>query len=95
MRVPLLNFERGPGVPLLNFEGSPGSWILGSRGPESWGPGPTFTPCPFFCNFQTILVKINWELQHVGTVSTSLGNISPRSSPTFNVVEIFFLTLIF
>ena len=33
MRVPLLNFEGGPGIPLLNFEG---------------GPGPTFTPCQNF-----------------------------------------------
>ena len=24
MRVPLLNFEGGPGVPLLNFKGGPG-----------------------------------------------------------------------
>ena len=43
MRVPLLNFEVGPGVPLLNFEGDPRSRVPGSR-----GPGPTFTPC---CNF--------------------------------------------
>ena len=28
MSVPLLNFERGPGVPLLNFEGGPGSRVL-------------------------------------------------------------------
>ena len=52
MMVPLLNFEGdpgvlpsnfegGPGVPLLNFEGGPGS-----QDPGSWGPGPTFTPCP-------------------------------------------------
>ena len=34
MRVPLLNNEGGPLVPLLNFEGN-----LGSRVPESWGPG--------------------------------------------------------
>ena len=27
-------------VPLLNFEGG-----SGSRGPGSWGPGSTFTPC--------------------------------------------------
>ena len=24
MKVPLLNFEGGPGVPLLNFKGGPG-----------------------------------------------------------------------
>ena len=35
MRVPLLNFGRGPGVPILNFQGDPGSR----------GTGPTFTPC--------------------------------------------------
>ena len=51
MRVPLLNFERGPGILLLNFEGGPGVPLLnferglGSRVPGSWGPGPTFTPC--------------------------------------------------
>ena len=49
MRVPLLNFEGGPGVLLLNFEGGPGVPLLnfekgpGFRGPRSWGPGPTFT----------------------------------------------------
>ena len=41
----LLNFEGGPGVPFLNIEGSPRSWIPGSRGPASWGPGSTFAPC--------------------------------------------------
>ena len=56
MKVPLLNFEWGPGVPLLNFEGGPGVPLLtlgGSRvpllnidgGSGSRGPGPTFTPC--------------------------------------------------
>ena len=51
MRVPLLNFKGGPGVPLLNFEGAPGvpylnfKGGLGSRGPGSWGPDPTFPPC--------------------------------------------------
>ena len=39
MRVPILNFEEGPGVPLLNFEGGPVSRVPGSP-----GPGPTFTP---------------------------------------------------
>ena len=39
MRVPLLNFEGGPGVPpLLNFEGGPGVLLLNFRGV----PGPTF-----------------------------------------------------
>ena len=32
------SLKKCKGVPLLNFEG-------GSRGPGSWGPGPTFTPC--------------------------------------------------
>ena len=36
MKVPLLNFERGPGVPLLNFEGGPGVPLLNFRGV----PGP-------------------------------------------------------
>ena len=46
MRVPLLNFEGGPGVLLLNFEGGPGVSLLnfeegpGSQGPEV--PGPEF-----------------------------------------------------
>ena len=38
MRVPLLNFEGGPGVPLLNFEGGPGVPLLNFRGI----PGPNF-----------------------------------------------------
>ena len=45
MRVPLLNFEGGPGVPLLNFRGVPGP-ILNFEGRLGcWGPGPIFTPC--------------------------------------------------
>ena len=32
MRVPLLNFEGGPGVPLLNFEGGPGVPLLNFMG---------------------------------------------------------------
>ena len=47
MRVPLSNFERGPGVPRLNFEGGPGvpllnfRWVPAARyhGPEVPGPG--------------------------------------------------------
>ena len=39
----------------------------------------------------TILAKTNWELQHVSTVSPTLGNRSPSPSPTFNVVGNFFL----
>ena len=42
MKVPLLNFERGPGVPLLNFEGGPGVPLLNFRGvpgPKVPGPG--------------------------------------------------------
>ena len=64
--VPLLSFEGGPGVLLLNFEGGPGVPLLhfrgvpgptfklggGSRVPGSWGPGPTFTPCPFRLSFR-------------------------------------------
>ena len=49
MRVPLLNFEGGPGVLLLNFEESTGVPLLnlrGSQGLGSRGPSPTFTPCP-------------------------------------------------
>ena len=38
MRVPLLNFEGGPGVLLLNLEGDPGVPLLNFRGV----PGPTF-----------------------------------------------------
>ena len=38
MRVPLLNFEGGPGVLLLNFEGGPGVPLLNFRGVL----GPTF-----------------------------------------------------
>ena len=38
MRVPLLNFEGGPGVLLLNFGGGPGIPLLDFRG----DPGPTF-----------------------------------------------------
>ena len=51
MRVPLLNFEGGPGVLLLNFEGGPGVPLLNFEGgPGSRGPGPTFTPCLFPLN---------------------------------------------
>ena len=38
MRVPLLNFEGGPGVPLLNFEGALVVPLLDFRGV----PGLTF-----------------------------------------------------
>ena len=38
MRVPLLNFEGGPGVPPLNFEGGPEVPLLNFRGVQ----GPTF-----------------------------------------------------
>ena len=38
MRVPLLNFEGGPGVPLLNFEGGLVVPLLDFRGV----PGLTF-----------------------------------------------------
>ena len=36
MRVPLLNFEGGPGFPPLNFGGGPGVPLLNFRG----------VPCP-------------------------------------------------
>ena len=51
MRVPLLNFEGGPGILLLNFEGGPGvplsnfRWVPGSWSQSPEVPGPTFTPC--------------------------------------------------
>ena len=35
MRVPLLNFEGGPGVPLLKFMGVPGSTFKVYGGPGS------------------------------------------------------------
>ena len=38
MRVPLLNFKRGPEIPPLNFEGDPGVPLLNLKGV----PGPTF-----------------------------------------------------
>ena len=38
MKVPLLNFEGGPGILLLNLEGGPGVPLLNFRGL----PGPTF-----------------------------------------------------
>ena len=51
-------------VPLLNFEEGPGSRVPGSRGPGSRNPGPTFTPCPVrsfldLCNKIWILPFIN------------------------------------
>ena len=42
MRIPLLNFEGGPGVALLNFRGVQGPR---SQYPEVPGSGLTFTPC--------------------------------------------------
>ena len=44
MRVPLLNFEGGPGLPLLKFRGFPGPTLnfeggSGSQGSEVLGPG--------------------------------------------------------
>ena len=68
MRVSLLNFEGGPGVPLLNFEGGSGIPLLNfeggsrvpeSRDPKSWGPSPTFTPCPIKNDVLT-LRTYNW-----------------------------------
>ena len=65
MRVPLLNFEGGPGVLLLNFEGGPGVPLLNFRGVPgptfklwggSRGPGPTFTPCRILSNIWLILI---------------------------------------
>ena len=46
--IPLLNYERGPGVQLLNFEWGPRSRFPGSLGPVSRGLGTTFIPCPPF-----------------------------------------------
>ena len=43
----------------------------------------------------TTLAKTNWELQHVGTASPSLGKRSPPPSPTLIVVGIFFVAFIF
>ena len=43
MRVPLLNFEGGPGVLLLNFDGGPGVPFLNFEG----GHGSHFYTMPF------------------------------------------------
>ena len=51
--------------------------------------------CSIYSNGSTILVKTNWELQHVSTVSPTLGNRSPSPSPACNVAGTSFLTLIF
>ena len=50
MRVPLSEFEGGPGVPLLNF--------VEVAGPP--GPGPTFTPSQFF-DAELLLKKNNTQ----------------------------------
>ena len=55
--------EGDPGVPLLNFEGGPGFRVLGSHDPRSWGPGPTFTPCPNTSNCQKNDVFFNNSYQ--------------------------------
>ena len=51
MRVPLLNFEGGPGVLLLNFEGGPRVPLLNFRrvpGPEVPGSWSHFYTMPDF-----------------------------------------------
>ena len=56
--VLLLNFEGGPGVQLLNFEGGPGSRISASRDSGSRSRRPTFTPCCFFQLMQSNVMSI-------------------------------------
>ena len=59
--IPLLNFEGGPGVPLLNFERVPGSLVPGSRGLRSRGPGPTFTPCLENKNSKNLIITLYYR----------------------------------
>ena len=76
MRVPLLNFEEGPGVPLLNFEGGIGVSLLnfrrilgpilnfeGGAGPKSQGPGVLGS----WSHFYTCLPKKIQKRNKVGT----------------------------
>ena len=81
MRVPLLNFEGGPGVLLLNFEGGPGVPLLNFR----VVPGPTFklwrgsqVPGPrvpqfrflwFWSHFYTMLISFRRVLFNHCTVN--------------------------
>ena len=66
MRVPLLNFERGPGALPLNFEGGPGVPLLNfegeSLGPGTQGPGPTFTPCRYSVSLWLFMKTLNFLL---------------------------------
>ena len=58
MRVPLLNFEGGPGVPLLNFEGGSGVPLLNF----SWVPGPTLKRVPAHPRVLRLQVERSWSL---------------------------------
>ena len=59
--VLLLNFEGGLGVPLWNFEGGPGVSLLNFEGgPRSQGPGLTFTPCLFPCEYRQESLTVTW-----------------------------------
>ena len=68
MRVPLLNFEGGPGVLLLNFEGGPGVPLLNFRGSRApllnfeGGPG-VLVPLLHHAEEENISIKKHFKYQ--------------------------------
>ena len=85
MRVPLLNFERGPGILLLNFEGGHGVPLLNFRG--SWVPLLNFeggfgsrVPGPgSWFHFYTIPFKSTYFEEHLRSVASVIVTL-----PTFS-----------
>ena len=82
MRVPLLNFERGPE-----------SQVLVSWGPRSWGPGPTFTPCRMnishsLCNILNCHQFRIFILAHIESFQEYLGEmISMKSAREYHLLK--------
>ena len=74
----LLNFEGGPGVPLSNFEGGPGSRVTGSQDSGSRGPGPTFTPC--LCRSFPLRTILLLELNYYLKIKSNISKIKSHNN---------------
>ena len=71
--TPTFKLWGDPGCHFLNLRGVPG---LGSRGPGSQGPGPTFTPWHNSTSFANLLtITENYEI-----LETEKGTSSPSSN---------------